>query len=105
MITTGIISPDGLACDWITKKIYWADSDTNRIEVSHYNGSYRRVLFWENLDQPRAIVLVPMDGYVVYLVFVCVLLFIYLHLSLASCFGPIGATCQKLNELQWMGII
>ena len=63
VITSGIESPDGLACDWVTKKVYWADSDNNRIEVSHYDGSDRTVLFWENLDQPRAIVLVPSEGY------------------------------------------
>ena len=62
IITTGIVSPDGLACDWITKKLYWADSETNRIEVSHYDGSHRTVLFWKDLDQPRAIVLVPSEG-------------------------------------------
>lgn len=64
VITSGIVSPDGLACDWITKKLYWADSETNRIEVSHYDGSYRTVLFWKDLDQPRAIVLVPSEGLV-----------------------------------------
>lgn len=63
VIVNGIFSPDGLACDWITKKIYWADSDSGRIEVALYNGSYQTVLFWENLDQPRAIVLVPSEGY------------------------------------------
>lgn len=62
VITSGIISPDGLACDWITKKVYWVDSDTNRIEVSHYDGTDRMVLFWTDLDQPRAIVLVPSEG-------------------------------------------
>lgn len=63
VITTGIMSPYGLACDWLTRKIYWADSDTNRIEVSHFDGSYRKVLFWEDLDLPRALALVPQKGY------------------------------------------
>lgn len=27
-------SPDGLACDWLTKKLYWTDSESKRIEVS-----------------------------------------------------------------------
>lgn len=62
IITTGLLSPDGLACDWLGKKLYWTDSDTNRIEVSNLDGSYRKVLFWKDLDQPRAIALVPMDG-------------------------------------------
>ena len=62
IIQTGIISPDGLACDWLTKKLYWTDSETNRIEVSHFDGSDRKVLFWKDLDQPRAIALAPTDG-------------------------------------------
>lgn len=62
VITNGIMSPDGLACDWLTKKLYWADSDTNRIEVCEFDGKNRKVLFWENLDMPRAIALVPQKG-------------------------------------------
>lgn len=67
VITSGLMSPDGLACDWVTKKVYWADSETNRIEVSMYDGTFRSVLFWRDLDQPRAIVLVPSDGLVLLL--------------------------------------
>lgn len=66
IITTGLISPDGLACDWLTHKLYWTDSETKRIEVSNLDGSQRKVLFWEDLDQPRAIALVPMEGYVMF---------------------------------------
>lgn len=58
----GIMSPDGLACDWLTKKLYWSDSDTNRIEVSQFDGKNRKVLFWDDLDQPRALTLVPQRG-------------------------------------------
>lgn len=64
VIQTGLISPDGLACDWLGNKLYWTDSETNRIEVSNFDGSYRKVLFWQNLDQPRAIALDPLNGLV-----------------------------------------
>ncbi|XP_074659791.1 low-density lipoprotein receptor-related protein 6-like [Tubulanus polymorphus] len=64
VITTGLVSPDGLACDWIGNKLYWTDSETNRIEVSNFDGSYRKVLYWQNLDQPRAIALDPRHGYI-----------------------------------------
>ncbi|KAG8179495.1 hypothetical protein JTE90_027207 [Oedothorax gibbosus] len=63
IISTGLISPDGLAVDWIGKKLYWTDSETNRIEVSNLDGSYRKVLFWKDMDQPRSLALVPMDGW------------------------------------------
>jgi len=63
IITTGIMSPDGLAVDWLTRKLYWADSETNGIQVSTFDGRNRRVLHWEDLDQPRAICLVPSRGF------------------------------------------
>ncbi|KAK3878186.1 hypothetical protein Pcinc_017158 [Petrolisthes cinctipes] len=62
VISRGIVSPDGLAVDWLGKKLYWTDSDTNRVEVAGLYTSHRRVLFWLNLDQPRAIALVPAEG-------------------------------------------
>jgi hypothetical protein len=63
VITTGLISPAGLACDWLTEKLYWTDDETNRIEVATINGEHRKVLFWDDIDQPRAITLVPMKRY------------------------------------------
>ncbi|XP_039594902.1 low-density lipoprotein receptor-related protein 5 isoform X2 [Polypterus senegalus] len=63
VVVSGLHSPDGLACDWLGKKLYWTDSETNRIEVANLNGTIRRVLFWQDLDQPRAIALDPAHGY------------------------------------------
>lgn len=59
VVVSGLNSPDGLACDWLGKKLYWTDSDTNRIEVANLDGTSRKVLFWMDLDQPRAIALNP----------------------------------------------
>lgn len=63
-VVPGLASPDGLACDWLAAKLYWTDSETNRIEVSELDGSLRKVLFWQELDQPRAIALDPARGWV-----------------------------------------
>ncbi|XP_060033222.1 low-density lipoprotein receptor-related protein 5 isoform X2 [Erinaceus europaeus] len=63
VVVSGLVSPDGLACDWVGLKLYWTDSETNRIEVANLNGSCRKVLFWQDLDQPRAIALDPERGY------------------------------------------
>ena len=30
----GVVKPEGVACDWVTKKVYWTDSETKRIEVA-----------------------------------------------------------------------
>lgn len=63
VISTGVISPDGLACDWVGLKLYWTDADNDRIEVSELNGTSRKVLVWEEIDQPRAVTLDPRRGY------------------------------------------
>lgn len=55
-------SADGLACDWFTNKLYWTDSEANHIEVATMEGLHRKILFWTDIDQPRAIALVPMKG-------------------------------------------
>lgn len=63
IISNEVLSPVDMACDWFTNKLYWTDSDTNRIEVVSMMGKYyRKVLFWTDIDQPRAIALAPMRG-------------------------------------------
>uniref|UniRef100_A0AAY5F3Y8 Low density lipoprotein receptor-related protein 5 n=1 Tax=Electrophorus electricus TaxID=8005 RepID=A0AAY5F3Y8_ELEEL len=63
VVVAGLDSPDGLACDWLGRKLYWTDSETNRIEVANLDGTSRKVLFWQDLDQPRAIALNPAQRY------------------------------------------
>uniref|UniRef100_A0A669PGY7 Low-density lipoprotein receptor-related protein 4 n=1 Tax=Phasianus colchicus TaxID=9054 RepID=A0A669PGY7_PHACC len=63
IITTGLLTTDGLAVDAIGRKIYWTDTGTNRIEVGNLDGSMRKVLVWQNLDSPRAIALYHEMGY------------------------------------------
>ena len=59
--------PEGLAVDWIARKLYWTDCrdaelETNRIEVANLDGSNRKVLFWKDLGPPRAIAVDPLLG-------------------------------------------
>ncbi|XP_061406856.1 low-density lipoprotein receptor-related protein 6-like [Lethenteron reissneri] len=63
VVVSGLVSPDGLACDWLGRKLYWTDSEMNRVEVAELDGSHRAVLVWSELDQPRAIALHPVKGY------------------------------------------
>lgn len=60
VVNSSLISPDGLACDWYTGKLYWTDGEKNRIEVTSIDGHHRKVLFWTDIYQPRAIALAPM---------------------------------------------
>jgi low density lipoprotein receptor-related protein 5/6 len=59
-----VSNPDGIAVDYLARNLYWTDTGTDRIEVARLNGSSRRVLITENLDEPRAIVLDSIGGYV-----------------------------------------
>ena len=40
----GLSQPNGLTLDYAKEKIYWCDSDLNRLEYSNYDGSARMVL-------------------------------------------------------------
>ena len=56
--------PGGIAVDWTTDKLFWTDSGTSRIEVANLDGSMRKVLIWDDLEKPRAIVTHPGQGLV-----------------------------------------
>ncbi|KAF5306597.1 hypothetical protein FQR65_LT18530 [Abscondita terminalis] len=56
-------NPDGLAVDWVARNLYWCDKGLDTVEVSTLDGKYRRVLINSGLDEPRAIVLDPVRGY------------------------------------------
>ncbi|KAH9504658.1 Low-density lipoprotein receptor- protein 2 [Bulinus truncatus] len=55
--------PDGLAVDWIHRNLYVTDTGLNTIEVSRLDGSHRKTLVYTDLDDPRAIVLDPQNGW------------------------------------------
>lgn len=66
IITTNIVSPAGLAFDWVTQKLYWTDPGAHRIEVSSTNGKLRALLIWQNLGKPRDIVVHPIGIYEIF---------------------------------------
>ena len=57
MVWTSLPSPEDIAMDCLTDKLYWTDSENNRIEVVCLKTKMRRVIIWEDIDQPRAITL------------------------------------------------
>ncbi|GIY86803.1 low-density lipoprotein receptor-related protein 5-like protein [Caerostris extrusa] len=63
VISTELVTADGLAVDWVAKNLYWTDSGRKIIEVSRVDGSSRKILVDLDLDEPRAIVVFPRKGY------------------------------------------
>lgn len=49
--------------DWVAKNLYWCDKGKDTIEVSKLNGQFRKVLISKSLQEPRAISLDPIRGY------------------------------------------
>ena len=70
-LTTGIIEDiitdnlgiiDGLAVEWESDLIYWADYSNSRLEVASLDGNQRKVLFASQVYNPRGIALYPKKG-------------------------------------------
>lgn len=53
---------EDLAVDWVGRNLYWTDYILETIEVSSLDGSQRRVVFSENVTNPRAIAVDPREG-------------------------------------------
>ena len=53
---------EDIAVDWESGLIYWTDYMHETIEVARMDGSYRKTLFWEDVANPRAIVVDSRTG-------------------------------------------
>uniref|UniRef100_A0AAZ3PZ67 EGF-like domain-containing protein n=1 Tax=Oncorhynchus tshawytscha TaxID=74940 RepID=A0AAZ3PZ67_ONCTS len=59
-----LLSPEGLALDWVQHNLYWTDSGHKTVSVaSAYDGLKRKVLVDTELSEPRAIALDPQFMY------------------------------------------
>lgn len=60
-------SPEGLSIDWISRNIYWTDSSKDTLEVANLDNKLRKILFSDNLVNPRGIAVHPQRGLVLYI--------------------------------------
>ena len=61
-IEVDINDVNGIAVDWISRNLFWTDSVTNRIQVVRMDGVDRKTLIWDDVHDPRNIVLDPFLG-------------------------------------------
>ncbi|KAK3082885.1 hypothetical protein FSP39_007983 [Pinctada imbricata] len=61
-IVRGLAEPTGIAVDWIGQHIYWADAQTNKIEMSKFDGSMRRAVVSIGVDEPQSLAVEPKIG-------------------------------------------
>ena len=54
---------EGLAVDWVGRKLYWLDRHSKHVEVSELDGTHRKTLKADGISDPRAIVVHPGAGY------------------------------------------
>lgn len=57
-----LVSPEGIAVDWVGRNLYFSDQVKDKIFVSTLAGKYMKTLVDKNLDEPRALVVVPDKG-------------------------------------------
>ena len=53
---------EGLTIDLAGRQLYWTSTTDDTIETSKLDGSFRRTLIGHNLDEPRYIIVDPVDG-------------------------------------------
>ena len=62
LIIDGVKNVEGVAIDWIGRKLYWTTYKSATIEVSTLDGKYRKVLINIGLQSPRGMAVDPVAG-------------------------------------------
>ncbi|RZF33205.1 hypothetical protein LSTR_LSTR009750 [Laodelphax striatellus] len=53
---------DGIAVDWLADNIYFTDTARRVLEVARLNGTSRKVIISENIDEPKSVAVYPSKG-------------------------------------------
>ncbi|XP_072033484.1 low-density lipoprotein receptor-related protein-like isoform X2 [Amphiura filiformis] len=64
IIKESVPDVEGIAVDWVTKKLYFTDRLLDVLEVCNVDGSQRKTLVRENLFEPRGVAVDPRNAYV-----------------------------------------
>ena len=61
LISDIVITPDGVAVDWVNDRLFWTDTGTNTISSINISGDKDSLMHIvkDDLEEPRAIVIHP----------------------------------------------
>ena len=62
LIMDDVGNVEGVAIDWIGRKLYWISYQSGTIEVATLDGNYRKVLINTGLENPRGMAVDPIAG-------------------------------------------
>ena len=62
LIMEDVKNVEGVAIDWIGRKMYWTTYKSETIEVATLDGAYRKVLIYAGLEYPRGMAVDPRSG-------------------------------------------
>ena len=62
VVSSGVVTADGLAVDWVYSHLYWTDTGTDCISVTDLSGLSTAVIIKDQMEEPRAIALHPANG-------------------------------------------
>lgn len=62
IVSENLTTPDGIAVDWLAENLFWTDTGRKVLEVTRLDGSCRKVIFNNGLDEPRAVAVFPGKG-------------------------------------------
>ena len=62
LIMKDVVNVEGVAIDWIGRKMYWTTYKSGTIEVATLDGMFRKVLINTGLEYPRGMAVDPIAG-------------------------------------------
>ncbi|XP_036069941.1 pro-epidermal growth factor [Oryzias melastigma] len=61
LVADGLHSPEGLAVDWVHRRMYWTDSSKSTVDGSTLDGLDRETVVREKLERPKGITVHPLE--------------------------------------------
>lgn len=63
IVSDRLTTTNGLAVDWVADNLYFSDTESRAIEVTRLDGSSRKTIINDNLNDPRSLAVFPQRGF------------------------------------------